>query len=126
MIAVIITAYWQTCKYHRPGSFGHYVQDANTLAGWGVDFIKTDNCAKPGNYTEQQLYTEFSNAINATGRLSTSDAGSLIIQQADRYSTRCASGASRMWSPGVLMLRRCTACRWIIFLSGTFRRMLLV
>ena len=33
-----------TCKGGRPGSFGHYEQDARTLAAWGVDFIKMDHC----------------------------------------------------------------------------------
>ena len=27
----------ETCKGGRPGSYGHYEQDARTLAGWGVD-----------------------------------------------------------------------------------------
>jgi len=25
----------KTCKYGRPGSFGHYRRDADTLIGWG-------------------------------------------------------------------------------------------
>ena len=27
-----------------PGSYGHYEQDANTFAEWGVDFLKFDRC----------------------------------------------------------------------------------
>lgn len=57
-----------TCKNNLPGSFGHYEQDAKQFASWGLDFIKCDNCAKPAQYTEQELYTNFSNALNATGR----------------------------------------------------------
>ena len=38
------------------GSFGHYETDANTLAGWGIDFVKSDNCHKPSQYTEIELY----------------------------------------------------------------------
>ena len=38
------------------GSFGHYETDANTLAGWGIDFVKSDNCHKPSQYTETELY----------------------------------------------------------------------
>ena len=34
----------QTCHGGRPGSYGHYEQDANTLAAWGIDFVKTDKC----------------------------------------------------------------------------------
>ncbi|MDP2436733.1 MAG: glycoside hydrolase family 27 protein [archaeon] len=32
----------ETCRGGRPGSFGYYEQDASTLAGWGVDFVKAD------------------------------------------------------------------------------------
>lgn len=32
----------KTCKYGRPGSYGHYEQDAATLVGWGVEWIKAD------------------------------------------------------------------------------------
>lgn len=58
----------ETCHGGRPGSFGNYVLDAKTIAGWEFDFVKTDNCNKPSQYTEQELYANFSNALNATGR----------------------------------------------------------
>ena len=58
----------QTCRDGRPGSYGHYVDDANTLAGWGIDFVKADNCHHPPNVTGKELYTQFSQALNATGR----------------------------------------------------------
>lgn len=35
----------QTCRGDRPGSYGHYEQDAATFKEWGMDFIKADNCA---------------------------------------------------------------------------------
>merc|ERR1712228_495910 len=51
-----------------PGLYGHYTQDANTLAEWKVDLIKFDNCRKPDNETWEDLHTEFSVALNKTGR----------------------------------------------------------
>lgn len=36
----------ETCHGGRPGSYGHYEKDAATVAEWGMDFIKTDNCHK--------------------------------------------------------------------------------
>ena len=57
-----------TCRNGLPGSYGHYVQDAATLASWGIDFVKSDNCNRPGGFTELELYTNFSRALNATGR----------------------------------------------------------
>ena len=58
----------ETCRRNRPGSYGYYQQDANTMATWGIDMVKTDYCNKPGNESGQELYTTFSNALNATGR----------------------------------------------------------
>jgi len=58
----------QTCRDGRPGSYGHYEQDANTLASWGIDYVKADNCHRPANETGKDLYTQFSKALNATGR----------------------------------------------------------
>ena len=57
-----------TCKGGRPGSYGHYEEDAKTLAEWGVDMVKMDHCSKPGNETDQSLYGQMSKALNATGR----------------------------------------------------------
>lgn len=33
-----------------------------------MQYVKTDNCHRPGQYTEQELYANFSRALNATGR----------------------------------------------------------
>jgi alpha-galactosidase len=57
----------ETCKKNRPGSYGHYETDAKTMAKWGIDMVKADYCNKPSNETGQDLYTQFSNALNATG-----------------------------------------------------------
>jgi alpha-galactosidase len=58
----------ETCKKNRPGSYGHYQQDADLFASWGVDMVKADNCHKPAtNETTQELYTQLSQALNATG-----------------------------------------------------------
>jgi alpha-galactosidase len=54
-----------TCQ-GRPGSGGHYTQDAATFAGWGVDYVKFDWCGAQGD--PQQLTTQFSTAMSATGR----------------------------------------------------------
>lgn len=84
----------ETCRRNRPGSYGYYQQDANTMATWGIDMVKTDYCNKPGNESGQELYTTFSNALNATG---------------ERI----------MYGNGLVRLRRCIEYKWIIYLSGT-------
>ncbi|HMF43873.1 MAG TPA: glycoside hydrolase family 27 protein, partial [Polyangia bacterium] len=37
----------ETCG-HRAGSQGYEMQDAMTMASWGVDYLKYDNCPDPG------------------------------------------------------------------------------
>jgi len=58
----------KTCKKDRPGSYQNYVTDANTFAKWGVDMVKADYCNKPANESGPDLYKQFSDALNATGR----------------------------------------------------------
>lgn len=57
----------ETCRRGRPGSYGHYEQDANFLSNF-VDAVKIDNCNRPANTTELELYSAFSAAFNATGK----------------------------------------------------------
>jgi len=57
--------------YKIPGSYGHYQQDANTYASWGMDYVKMDWCNTNVNGTQLQpeiQYPEMSAALNATGR----------------------------------------------------------
>jgi alpha-galactosidase len=58
----------ETCKKNRPGSYGYYQTDANTMAKWEVDMVKADYCNKPANETGKDLYAQFSKALNSTGR----------------------------------------------------------
>jgi len=52
------------------GSYGYEVQDAQTFARWGVDFVMNDFCRTPyKNIAEHQaLYQKMGEALRATGR----------------------------------------------------------
>jgi len=59
-----------TCQ-GKPGSYGHYQQDADTFASWGVDFLKFDYCGVPPGTTSASLqadYEQMSQDLKATGR----------------------------------------------------------
>jgi len=58
----------KTCRGNRPGSFGHYDQDAKTFVDWGVDFVKSDFCNRPSGWSAMDLYSNFSLALNKTGK----------------------------------------------------------
>jgi alpha-galactosidase len=60
----------KTCQ-GLPGSYGHYQQDADTFASWGVDFLKFDYCGVPAGTTSASLeadYQQMSQDLVATGR----------------------------------------------------------
>jgi len=56
-----------TCVGGRPGSRGHFTQDANVFAEWEVDAVKMDWCNTEGMIPED-TYPKFSEALNKTGR----------------------------------------------------------
>jgi YVTN family beta-propeller protein len=56
-----------TCQ-HLPGSLGHYQQDADTFASWGVDFVKVDTCGSVGSTDLSADYQQFGQDLVATGR----------------------------------------------------------
>jgi alpha-galactosidase len=49
----------------RPGSFGHYEQDAKTFAAWGVNFVKFDNCELPAHRNPAGLFALFGKDLRA-------------------------------------------------------------
>jgi hypothetical protein len=62
-----------TCANVRDsGSYGHETQDAQTLAGWGVDYLKYDNCniaaGRDNDQAQRQDYETMAAALRATGR----------------------------------------------------------
>ena len=62
----------KTCAGYE-GSFGHEVQDANTFAAWGIDYLKYDLCTARTIYQstqedEQGLYQKMGDALQKTNR----------------------------------------------------------
>jgi len=51
------------------GSFGHEEQDAQTYAGWGIDYLKYDYCSFQGDVPAQiAAYKKMHDALVRTGR----------------------------------------------------------
>jgi alpha-galactosidase len=54
-----------------PGSYGHEVQDANTYASWGIDYLKYDWCSAGRIYHNADLraiYQRMGDALRHSGR----------------------------------------------------------
>jgi alpha-galactosidase len=47
----------RTCQ-NLPGSWGHYTQDAQAFASWGVDFVKVDMCGGLPTWITQATLTD--------------------------------------------------------------------
>ena len=60
----------KTCADYE-GSFGHEVQDAQSFADWGVDYLKYDWCSADRVYEPESMrsvYARMAQALRATGR----------------------------------------------------------
>ncbi len=60
----------KTCAGHE-GSYGHEKQDAETFAGWGIDFVKYDWCSGDQVYKPEEMpmvYRKMSEDLKVTGR----------------------------------------------------------
>ncbi len=66
-LGIYASAGTATCA-GRPGSYGHYTEDADTFASWGVDFVKLDSCHLPSGANPATLFNEFGTALSAANR----------------------------------------------------------
>lgn len=57
---------YNTCA-NRPGSLGYETEDANTYAGWKVDYLKYDNC-NSDTIPPTKRFPVMRDALNKTGR----------------------------------------------------------
>jgi len=57
----------KTCQGF-PGSWGYWKKDAETYAGWDVDYFKLDCCYQSQQDEKQISFDSMSEALNATGR----------------------------------------------------------
>jgi alpha-galactosidase len=80
----------KTCGGHT-GSFGHEVQDANTYARWGVDYLKYDWCSYNGEVPKHpdleqfiKPYREMGEALRKSGR--------------DIFFSLCQYGMGHVWT----------------------------
>jgi len=76
----------KTCGEHE-GSFGYEEQDAETYAGWGIDYLKYDYCSFQGDVQAQiAAYKKMHDALEKTGR-------SIVF-------SLCQYGMDRVWTWG--------------------------
>ncbi len=66
-LGIYTSAGTQTCQKTMPGGLDHEDVDAQTFAGWGVDYLKYDNCNNQGRPALER-YTKMGDAIKKTGR----------------------------------------------------------
>jgi hypothetical protein len=62
----LYTAEWTVTCADYPASKGHEALDANTMASWGVDYLKVDGCGDASTYAKG--YPTMGAALEASGR----------------------------------------------------------
>lgn len=69
LLGLYSSPYNQTCgQTPENASLGHETQDAQTFAGWGIDYLKYDWCrADTDHATEVKNFTAMRDALRATG-----------------------------------------------------------
>ena len=95
----------ENCAGTSAGSYGHYQQDADTFASWGVDYVKADWCNVPvGNYpgltdeqVAQQLGAQMRDALAATRRPMVFDYNVNGICPNDCNDWQWGAGIANMW-----------------------------
>lgn len=105
-----------------PGSMGHFTQDANLFASWGVDYLKLDGCNVPtaqGTTSEQtyrDVYAQQSAALAASGRritFSESAPAYFCCQKPDWYRTLSwLAQYGQLWREGWDVAVHGSANRW--------------
>ncbi|QDZ16261.1 glycoside hydrolase family 27 protein [Humibacter ginsenosidimutans] len=106
-----------------PGSYGHYQQDADTFASWGVDYVKLDGCNVPSvagqsdAQTYIQLYNQFSKALLNTGRkIVFSDSAPAYFQGGSDWQSviSASSKVANLWREGAdtALGQQSAAAKW--------------
>jgi len=115
----------------RVGSFGNYEKDAQTIAGFGADFLKVDYCGSIGGLMVPSIETQLSSweqlrdALNKTGRpilynaCPRSFGGSLVAPDPEANKCKCATGSGPD-CPRAHCVTDCPPREW----SGEVRRAL--
>jgi alpha-galactosidase len=95
---------YRTCwdhGYGGAGSYGHYQQDADTFAAWGVSFIKVDDCGGlPPGTTDAQLvsdYQLFGEDIRADGMAYSQEAPVFVAASDFTAAVAAASAVGGQW-----------------------------
>lgn len=87
--------------YGAAGSYGHYQQDADTFASWGVSFVKVDDCAGlPAGTTDAQLvsyYQLFGEDIKADGMTYSQEAPIFVTISDFTVAVAAASVVGGQW-----------------------------
>jgi alpha-galactosidase len=93
LLGIYTSAGTRTCAAGGfPGALGHEQQDAATFAGWGVDYLKYDNC-NPGGVDAHTRYTAMAQALQTTGR----PIVYAICDWGDSRPWRWAPGTAALW-----------------------------
>jgi len=87
--------------YGGAGSYGHYQQDADTFAAWGVSFVKVDDCGGlPAGTSSAQLISDYQllgEDIKADGMTYSQEAPVFVAASDFTAAVAAASAVGGQW-----------------------------
>ncbi len=96
----------RNCAGTSAGSYGHYQQDAQTFASWGVDFVKLDWCYVPFQDYRSLSHQQVSRSLAAQMGAAIAATGRPIVY--DVNDTRLRTDKPVSWGPSTGNLWRTT------------------
>lgn len=100
---------YKTCQ-GAAGSYGHFQQDANLYASWGVDYLKLDYCYQPLDQYPHKTRAQVAQIVYGQASQALRDTGRDIVFSASAPAYECCSGGDFwqefQWLPKVSNLWR--------------------
>jgi alpha-galactosidase len=92
---------YRNCAGTSAGSYGHYEQDAQTFASWGVDYVKADWCWIPSRRYPNMSHVSMSQVLARQLGAALAASGRSMVLDLNDWSDRPPSGRPRdlgnMW-----------------------------
>ncbi|KAK3669275.1 hypothetical protein LTR78_010849 [Recurvomyces mirabilis] len=90
----------KTCAGY-PASIGYEYIDAATFAGWGIDYLKYDNCYVPGNWSDAKASGDnYNYSTSNTAERYRIMRDALVAQNRTILYSLCEWGQAKVWTWG--------------------------
>lgn len=109
----------RTCQ-NRPGAYGFEELDAATYCGWGVDYLKIDNCGGKEHLHANTSWIKFKKAFDECYK----ETGREIVESVESCGDpdgcgRWIAGVANLWRTSGDIQSRCSRCCKVVSMLAT-------